>query len=75
MDHNQNPRPYLPKFITSKTFRDLSLATEQNRRPSALAAVQHIDPILKFAKWYGMHQPNRKILSNNCTVFTIKNNR
>lgn len=36
---------YLPKFITSKTFKDLSLATEQNRRPSTLAAVQHIDPV------------------------------
>lgn len=34
----------LPKLTTSKTFNDLSLATEQNRSPSTLAAVQHIDP-------------------------------
>lgn len=35
---------YLPKLMTSKTFKDLSLATEQKRRPSALAAILQIDP-------------------------------
>ena len=35
---------HLPKFMTSKTFADLSLATEQNKSPSTLTATLHIEP-------------------------------